>query len=444
MPADMVRDAAIDVLLRVFERGVPLDESLDKTLRRRPVSDRGRRFMTALVYGTVRHLALCDHALRRICTQPLEQLPPPILVILRMGVFQSLFMKEVTHPAMVHTSVDLARKRGHAGTARLVNAVLRRVPQRLEEVPLPRAGSDPLAYLSLRYSLPRWLLDRWVEEYGLERASEFAMYLNEEAPLCLRVNTARVGVPELQVRLERCGFHTEKRTPLPEELTLIGGAGALFRSVPYREGLFVAQDAASMLAAHLLDPQPGERILDLCAAPGGKTTHIAQRMQDRGLVVACDVGFRRLYRIRENAARLGLRTIRLVCADGTRPPLRSLFDRVLVDAPCSGLGTLRRHPDIKWRLQPEAMARLAAQQEALLRSALACCAPGGVVVYSVCTFGRQETFDRVQRMVKDGLASPEDGPEFLATWQIEKGLYQTLPSAAGWDAFFLTRFRKAS
>jgi 16S rRNA (cytosine967-C5)-methyltransferase len=444
MPADMVRDAAIDVLLRVFERNIPLDESLDKTLRRRPVSDRGRRFMTALAYGTVRHRALCDHALRRICTQPLEQLPAPILVILRMGIFQSLFLKEVTHPAMVHTSVDLARKRGHAGTARLVNAVLRRAPHSLEELPLPHPASDLRAYLSLRYSLPRWMIDQWIAEFGEERAAEFAECLVKEAPLSIRVNTTRTTVSELQRRLEKCGFATEKRTPLPEELTLPGAGPGLFRSVPYKEGLFMAQDPASMLAALLLDPQPGERILDLCAAPGGKTTHIAQRMRDTGVILACDPAFRRLDRVRENADRLGFRAIRPVCAEGTRPPLRSGFDRVLVDAPCSGLGTLRRHPDIKWRLQPEAIARLAAQQDALLRSALECCAPGGVVVYSVCTFGRQETFDRVQRIVKDGLASPEDGPEFLATWQIEKGQYQTLPGGAGWDAFFLTRFRKAS
>ena len=197
MPVDLVRDAAIDVLLRVFYGDVHLDVSLDKTLRRKNVGDRGRRFLTQLVYGTVRHKRLCDHALQAICTQPLEKLPHPILTILRMAVFQSLFCDQVTTPAMVHTSVDLAKRRGHAGTARLVNAVLRRAPATVEDIKLPDAKQDVLGYLGLRYSMPDWLCASWAAQFGADEARALCEASNEVALPTLRVNTQRTDLARI-------------------------------------------------------------------------------------------------------------------------------------------------------------------------------------------------------------------------------------------------------
>jgi len=443
MAVDSVRDAAIDVLLRVFERGAYLDAALDKTLRRKRLSERGRRFLTQLVYGTVRHRLLCDHALAPICHQPLEKLPAPIFAILRMAVFQSLFCNQVTHPAMVHTSVDLAKRRGHAGIARMVNAVLRRVPQRLEDVKLPNSDDDHAAYLSVRYSMPSWLVASWLAEHGRQETEALCEASATQAPTCLRVNTLKTHPDELVKRLQESGFVAAKQSAIPEEVTILEGPPPT-RSKWFQRGHFILQDPASMLVAHLLEPQPGERVLDLCAAPGGKTTHLAQRAEGQAHIVAVDVHAHRLAAVLDNCDRLELPGVSVLCADATRPPFVTGFDRVLVDAPCSGLGTLRRHPDLKWRMTPEAVARLAVQQRALLRSAVGLCKNGGRIVYAVCTFSKQETQDVIQAILEDGHVEPDDGAECLDSWKTAPGQYRTRPSTEAWDGFFLTRFRKRS
>lgn len=441
MPVDLVRDAAIDVLLRVFERGVHLDVSLDKTLRRKTVSDRGRRFMTQLVYGTVRYRLLCDRVLEGLCRQPIEELPPPIRAILQMGVFQALFCDQVTFPSMVHTSVDLAKRRGHAGTARLVNAVLRKAPQRLEDIRFPCRDTDPAAFLSFRYSMPRWIVDLWIAEHGPELAEALCGASAQPAPVTLRANRLKNTAEELIGHLVKSGYPAAKATPIPEEITLTEG-GAPFKSKWFQNGCFMVQDPASMLPAHLLEPEPGDRVLDLCAAPGGKSTHLAEMCNDTGFVLSLDLQWGRLKALTENTARLGLGSVRPICGDGAQPPLSGAFDRVLADAPCSGLGPLRRHPDLKWHLRPEALPRLAGIQRALLRSGIELCKNGGLIVYSVCTFTRQETIEVIQAVMGECKLELEDGPEWLNTWKTARGQYQILPSSGVMDGFFLTRLRK--
>jgi 16S rRNA (cytosine967-C5)-methyltransferase len=443
MPIDIVRDAAVDVLLRVFEKHWFLSESLDRTIQRKvQLSERGRRFLTQLVYGTVRYRLLCDHVLTPLLRQPLEELPPPILAILRMGVYQSLFCDTVTTPAMVHTSVDLAKRRGNAGTARLVNAILRRVPQTLDTVALPAPEANIAQHLSLRFSIPLWLVERWITEFGAEEAQHLCEVCNTQAPVSLRVNLQKNSVEELQARLTKTGLLTHKKTDVPDELTLAEG-GQPVRSKLFTAGHFLVQDPASMLPAHLMEPKDGDWILDVCAAPGGKATHLAQ-LAPAAWVVAMDLDPARLRSIRENIDRLGVENIQLLCGDGKRSPLNAEFDRILVDAPCSGLGTIRRHPDLKWRLQPDAIPRLAREQQRLLRSAIAHCKIGGLVVYSVCTFTPEETEGVVNKLLSEGQVQTEAGPDWMNTWQIKPGQYRILPQKEALDGFYLTRLRKVS
>ncbi len=443
MPVDAVRDAALDVILRVFEKGTFLDASLDKTLRRKRVSERGRRFLTQLAYGTVRHAVLCDSILEKLAHQPLAKLPPSILAVLRMGVFQALFCDQVTFPAMVHTSVDLAKKRGHAGTARLVNAVLRRAPASLDDVQLPDPKKEPAEYLRVRFSLPKWLVEKWTSQYGHERTEELCAALNLPAPTAVRANTNRVTVAKLREALEKAGCVVEKRTETPEELTILSGPPPT-RTWAFREGMFLIQDPASMLPPHLVEPKPGDRVLDLCAAPGGKTTHLAALAEDKAEIVALDLHRWRLGRVQENVVRLGSQSVFPVCGDGERSPFKPEFDRVLLDAPCSGLGTLRRNPDLKRRIEPNDVERLAELQRTLLRSAVRLCKNAGVIVYSVCTMTREETEDVVEQILDEGAVEPEDGPEWLNQWKKATGRYETLPSRDGLDGFYLTRLRKLS
>ena len=446
MPVDPVRDAAIDVLLRVFEDDMYLDRSVDRTLRRRgaALSVRGKRFLTQLAYGTVRHRLLCDFVLQKHLHQPLDKLPLPILVILRMGIFQSLFCNQVTFPAMVHTSVDLAKKRGHPGTARVVNAVLNRAPQTLDEVPLPDPAANLVKYLSVRYSLPKWMVRGWSETFGPEEAKTIAEALNSQAPCTARVNTRIVSRKALLTDLRRLGHSVALHHDIPEAFAFTDGHVPI-RSKAFQKGLFFVQDPASMLAPHLLEVADGDRILDLCAAPGGKTTHLASLVDESTSIVGMDIHFRRIRSIVENYERLTLDNVSPIAGDGTRPPFRpETFERVLVDAPCTGLGTLRRHPDLKWRIDPEAPERLAAEQCALLRSGLAVCKNGGVVVYSVCTFTREETEEVIRQVLGDGNATLEDGPEWLNRWKISRGQYRILPKPDQLDGYFLTRLRKGS
>lgn len=442
MSVDAVRDAAVDVLLRVFERNEYLDAALDRKIRRTSLSERGRRFLAQLVYGTVRHKLLCDYVLTGVLDQPMEQLPRPIHAILRMGAFQALFCAQVTFPAMVHTSVDLAKARGHAGTAKLVNAVLRRIPQRVEDIRLPDKKKSYRLYLSIRFSLPIWLVDEWIQQFGEDTAADMAMICAEPAPLVLRVNGRRTSTESLIRRLEKAGCRVEKRTRVPEELTVLEGNP--LRSKLFDNGLFLAQDPASMLTAHLLEPKPGERVLDMCAAPGGKTTHLAQLSEGRAFVVATDNQPRRLIQVMDNVRRLELESISVVAADGQAPPFACAFDAILVDAPCTGLGTLRRHPDLKWRAQPGDALRLAERQRALLRSAFTLCENNGRIVYSVCTITPEET-DGIREFAGSlGEIEWEDGPEWLNQWKIAPGTYRTLPLDGSMDAFYLMRLRKRS
>lgn len=443
MPVDPVRDAAIDVLLRVFERNVYLDVSLDKTQRRKKLSERGRRFLGMLVYGTVRHRILCDYILQKSCHQPLNELPPAILVILRMAVFQSLFCNQVTPPAMVHTAVDLAQARTHAGLARMVNAVLRKVPQSLDDVALPDPERDLPKHLKIRHSMPKWLVRKWMADFGEDGAAALCAASNEPADSIIRVNTLKTSLEALQANLEKSGCVIAADVPLPNALRVVQGAG-LTRTKWFQQGHFFLQDTASMLPALLLEPGAGERVLDMCAAPGGKATHLAERGGGAARITAMDANRGRLWKVLENIERLQSPGIDVVCGDGVRPPFAGGFDRILVDAPCSGLGTLRRHPDLKWRMTPESIGELAAIQRALLRSAIGLCKNNGTIVYSVCTFTHEETAAVVQPLLDEGGVAPEDGQEYLNTWKTAPGMYQSLPSSGAWDGFFLTRFRKLS
>jgi len=443
MPVDNVRDAAVHILVRVLEDGAYLSIALDKTIRKKDLSERGRRFLTQLVYGTVRHRILCDYILKPLLHQPMDDLPRPIVAIMRMGVFQALFCEQVTFPSMVHTSVDLAKKHGHAGTARLTNAVLRKAPFSLDKVRLPDRETTLAEFFSVRYSIPQWLVEDWLAEHGPEITEGLCVTSNTSTPNALRINTLKTNMEELIPRLERAGCRSEKRIPIPEEITVLEGMPPA-RTKLFGAGELFVQDPASMLPAHLVEPQAGERVLDMCAAPGGKTTHLAQLSGGLAHIVAMDIHPGKLQLVLENVRRLDSPNVTALAGDGLHAPLAPGFDRVLLDAPCSGLGTLRRHPDLKWRVAREDLARLAELQRGLLREAVRLCKNDGLIVYSVCTFSRQETDDVIQPILAEGRVKPEDGPSWLSQWREAWGQYRILPQKEGLDGFFLMRLRKVS
>jgi 16S rRNA (cytosine967-C5)-methyltransferase len=381
-------------------RGAYTDVALRQALGASDLDRRERAFITECVYGVVRWRGRIDWLLAQVCRHPLDALTPWVRNTLRLGVYQCVWMERVPPWAAVHEAVELARRFGHAGTARLVNGVLRTLLRRHQDYKLPDATTQPAAHLAVAFSHPEWLVARWLQRYGWERTRALCEANNRPAGIALRTNTLRTTPAMLAQRLRQEGLRQVAPSRLLPEALIVRGTARLDALPSYQEGLFQVQDEGAMLVAPLCRVHPGQWVLDACAAPGGKATHLAQLMQDTGHILACDVQRGRLRLLCDNVARLRLSSITTIVADATRPlPVRMRFDRILVDALCSGLGVLRRHPDIKWRKTPADLVALQAMQLRLLHAQHQMLAPDGVLVYSVCSHEPEETHEVVARFL---------------------------------------------
>ena len=444
--APPVREIALRALHRAETRGVPPRDALNALFRRYDYRDRDRAFATELVYGAVRWRRRLDWMLGRLLRGKPESLTPWIRLILHMGLYQLAMMDRVPASAATHASVQLARRYGHQGTARLTNAVLRSAVRRRDELERPARGEDPVTELGVTHSYPPWLASRWIERYGVDSAAALMEAGNRPPPLTIRVNVSRTAPRELAETLARDGIEVKPGRWLDDFLS-IRHAGDL-RALPSHEtGLFQAQDESAGLAVRLLGPEPGETVVDLCCAPGGKTTYIAQIVGAGGRVIACDSSPYRLRRVEEHRRRMGLGQVRLVAMDGRSPGLDVKADRVLVDAPCSGLGTIARRPDLRWRRTAEDIARLCGEQSALLERGAGLVRPGGVLVYSTCTIEPEENEEVVSAFLARHPGFRPDGP---ADWPAELdevadgvGRIATLPPVHGVDGSYAARLRKA-
>jgi 16S rRNA (cytosine967-C5)-methyltransferase len=428
------RAVAHDVLVRVETEDAFADVLLAHRLAPRAVEDalvpRDRALATELVYGTLVWQGRLDHFLRRLLHEPLERLDPPVRAALRLGLYQLRVLERVPAYAAVDASVRLAGKRAGG----LVNAVLRRATREDE----PALPDDPIDRLAIEWSHPRWLVDRWVHELG---AGEAALLLeaNTRPPhVAIRPNLRRTTPDALRTMLAEAGIETGSSAVADGALVVESGAARLRDLPAWRDGLFAFQGEASQLVARLVDVPPGARVLDACAAPGGKTLAIGERLGAGRPIVALDRNRTGLARLVRDAARLGVEAV-VAEADARRPPTACTFDAVLLDAPCSGLGTLRRHPEIKWRRQPEDVARLAALQHELVMGVAPLVKPGGLLVYAVCTRTREETTGVVDallaahpRFVVEPVTGPCVDPD---------GVLRTAPHRHGLDGFFATRLR---
>ena len=445
----IARLVAARVLDRVESARAYADLALHGALRDERLTSRDRAFATELVYGTLRWRGRLDYALATCTDRPLSELEPAILTLLRLGAYQLFFCDSVPPRAAVDESVRCAHAMGWARAAGLINAVLRSLARKQAAeaghaagISWPALDRDPLAHLVHALSIPEWIARRWLEALGPAEAAALARASNETPPLSARVNTLVTTREQLLVELATRWPSVKLAAHAPFALSL--GHGVDPGSDPaFREGRFTVQDEASQLVVALLDPQPGEAVLDLCAAPGSKTTAIAERVGAKGLVVACDRNQRRLELVGRAARRLGLENIHLVHVDGSQP-LEDLpaapYARVLVDAPCSGLGTLRRNPDARWRVQPEDSAELAALQRALLTNAARELMPGGTLVYSTCTLLPEENEAVVAAFLAQhadfSLLARAAVPAPLRPFVEADGFMRTWPQRHGTDGFF--------
>jgi 16S rRNA (cytosine967-C5)-methyltransferase len=397
--------------------------------------------MHELVKGTLRWRGRLDWVLDRLVHIGLTQVQPWVRNILRMGAYQILFLDRVPAHAAVDESVKLAHRYGHPGTAGLVNSVLRRLVEE-KDGQTPPEGDD-VESLAIWGSHPRWIVERWLDRFGLEETRALLMANNRAAPVGLRVNPLRNTREELIERLAAEGVAAEPSRLSPDHVRLVESAapGSL---AAFREGRCTAQDESEALIGRLVAPQPHERLLDLCAAPGGKCTHLAELMGDEGEVWALERAEPRVASLEATVRRLGTHAVHVVQGDGRTYTFPMPFDRVLVDAPCSGLGVLARRADARWRKSPDLLRDLPAVQQELLVAGGRRARPGGVVVYSVCSFEPEETTDLVERFLQEQPSFVLESASGLLPDEVvdEHGFMRVLPHVHGCDGAFAARFRR--
>ena len=494
--------------LRSVHRGAFADVTLDKTLRQAKLSNLlDRRLLTELVYGSVRRQRTLDALIDQLAKKPAQQQPADLRVILHLGFYQLRYLDQIPASAAVNTTVDLAKQNGFSGLTGFVNGLLRQYlrlaaggegtggrgqraegrgqraeggllgagevgeaegaevamqdtlgdgnsPTRLPTLHSP-LSIDPLSFipypspadrLGILHSYPDWIINVWLEQLGLDATEQLCQWMNQPPHIDLRVNTLRASVETVEAAMQAAGIAVSRLPPLPAALRLPASSGSIQQLPGFAEGWWVVQDSSAQLVSYLVDPQPGEMVVDACAAPGGKTMHMAELMDDRGTVWACDRAASRLRKLKQNVDRLGLQSIQLCEGDSRNlPQFIGQCDRVLVDAPCSGLGTLQRHADARWRQTPETVQQLTQLQAELLEQAATWVKPSGRLVYATCTLHPAENEAIVQAFL-----------DRHADWAIEPPTADTPPAAfvtpEGWlkvwshqhdmDGFFMVRLKK--
>ncbi len=449
MPKPNAREIALMVLKEVDGEGAYSNIALNRLLEKHRPGKLDRAFATELVYGTLRNLNTLDWLLGHFLKQPMKKQTSWLRSILRLGAYQIVFMDRVPDSAAVNESANLAGRYAHAGAVNFVNGVLRNLARGYKNIAYPDYESDPVAHIALRYAHPPWLVQRWLRDYGPDDTIALCRADNAPAPNTIRTNTLKITREDLAERLAAEGVDSRATAFAPEGL-YIEGFMSLHGFKPFEEGLFQVQDESSMLVGHALSPAPGSFVLDATSAPGGKATHLAQLMGDRGTVMAADIHPHKLDLIEDNCRRLGISCVHAFLADARdfSGELAGKADYVLVDAPCSGLGVLRRRPDSRWRRTPEQIPEILELQRRILNSAASCLKPGGVLVYSTCTLAAEENLAQVKHFIEDNTFFVMEDltpylPQALGLEQtMTNGYLQLLPHKHGTDGFFIARMRK--
>ncbi len=447
------RQLAFTVLRMTFEEDAFTDVAFRRVAEREGLAGRPRAQAMRLAYGAVQRRGTSDALIRRLAERSPGMLDPPVLAALRIGLYELLFSGGSADYAVVDQTVELARSGGTAHATGFVNAVMRRALREREGLAeLLRQDDDP-AQAALAHSVPRWLAEMWWQELGADQARSLLRACNEPAERALRVNTLRSSRPEAIEQLGAAGVEAAAPSaewPLgpPESIVIQGSlAGAL---AMVEAGELTPQSRASAAVVEVLDPLPGESVFDLCAGPGIKTGQIAARMEDRGEVICVERDPARAEEVADQARRLGLRSVSVLETDAARLELGREFDRVLVDAPCSDLGTLASRPDARWRKSPDGIVALAGAQDEILARAARAVRPGGVLVYSTCTISRAENEDRIASLLESGGGDgvPRLRAEDLGgrapglSSPLDRRFLQTRPDRDRSSGFFIARLRR--
>lgn len=439
------REIAAEALMEIMTEEAYNTMTLRRLLRQNGAMPRqDRAFVTEIVNGTLRNLIYIDHVLNTFSKTKTEKMKPWLLAVLRSAVYQMYFM-DVPDSAACNEAVKLAGVRGYASLKGFVNGVLRTAAKKKNDIPLPQKGTAE--YLSVTYSHPLWLVRMWAAYYGYEETEKICAYDNQSPDVTIRVNTLKTNKAELRQMLEEAGVEVKDGHVCENALHLTKTAD-LSRLEAFQKGLFHVQDESSQLAVKILDPQRGESILDMCAAPGGKSFTAAETMENEGKLISCDIYEHKIELMEEGAKRLGIGMMECMVKDAAEvEEEHPLFDRVLVDAPCSGLGLMRKKPDIRLKKNGDEIDSLTDIQRRILENGAGYVKKGGVLVYSTCTLCRKENEKNLDWFLQNHPDfTAEDITDFLPTdWKAEtaeQGYLTLLPHKTGTDGFFISRMRR--
>lgn len=445
------REIAMNVLTQVEQEGAYSNLLLNTALQKASLEKGDAGLATELVYGTISRLNTLDYFLDRFVNKGTAKLQPWVRALLRLSLYQMLYLDRIPEHAVVSEAVNLAKRRGHQGISGMVNGVLRSILRQKNELVIP--DNLPAAdRISLRHSHPKWLVERWIEQYGEDAAEAICRANNEPPAVSIRVNTTMISRDAMLEEMKNSGLDAVRSELSPYGIIVKSG-GNMAHTDWYRDGMISIQDESSMLVAEAVDPAPGMRVLDCCAAPGGKTAHMGEIMKDGGSIIANDLHSHKQKLIAEQAKRLGLDSITTVTGDALdldKAYEPDSFDRVLLDAPCSGLGVIRRKPDLKWVKTPEDIGEIISLQRKLLQSVSHLVRPGGVLVYSTCTIEPGENEGTVAAFLADNpnFKVAEDDAGTLS--RVSKnalsrgGGVQILPQHFHSDGFYIVRLCRLS
>lgn len=442
---DKARETAMNVLYDIHVNGAYANVALVQAMRKYSLTDIDRRFATELVYGVVKAGNTIDWILKKYISRPIRKIPIYICEILRIGLYQLFFLDKIPASAVCNEAVELAKKYGHKGTAGFVNAVLRTAVREPEKAAFPEGKGKMTQNLALKSQHPEWLIKNWVKDFGYDETVKLCEYDNLPAKLSLRANTLKIGRNELLKVLQHEGAEVVASNWSPDGIICLKHP-ALDLLESLKKGFFQVQDESSMQVAAVVAPEPGEFIIDTCSAPGGKTTHLAALMNNTGRILALDIYEAKLKRVRENAERLGISIIETECLDARAvgEKYAGMADKVLVDAPCSGLGVLRRKPDSRWRKNQQEIDALPILQLEILTSASKAVKCGGVLVYSTCTINQKENSLVIEKFLRSNQSFKlEKTGKYLPVKKIEQDLVQFYPQRDDIDGFFIARMRKS-
>ena len=442
------REVALKAIYRVNEDDAYSNLVLDELLAKSNLSNADKGLVTQILYGSLRYRNSLDWIINQFASQKVVDMTPWVRNALRMGVYQLQYLDKVPDHAACNETVEVAKNHCNRGALGFINAILRNVLRQPEKISFPDLEQNPIQHIRYKYSFPQWMIERWVKDFGVKKTVELAKSLNAEPETFLRTNFLKAEVNQLIAELEEEGVEAEHYSLSSEfnEAVSVLKQGKIDNLSTYQQGMFQVQGLSSMLVSHILNPKSDEFVIDLCAGLGGKTTHLAQLMNNQGKILAVDIHQNKLKKLATNAQRLGIKNIETKASDGRKVEINQLVDKFLIDAPCSGFGVINKKPEIKWQRKPQDIDQLAKIQIELLAYAAKQLKAGGEIIYSTCTFNQRENEAVIASFKEEHqdfeVVNLASRAEELGVDDLVKKDYLKILTKEKFDKFFIAKLRK--